>query len=51
MLGGSGAGFDGGGTQRSSAALGEENAVDTGAVCDAKKSAEVLRVFNAVERE
>ena len=51
MLGGSGAGFDGGGAEWSGAAFGEEDAVDTGAIGDAKKSAEVLRVFNAVERE
>ena len=51
MLGGSGTGFDGGGAEWSGAALGEEDAVDTRAIGDAKKSAEILRVFNAVERE
>jgi len=51
MLGGSGAGFDGSGAERSRAALGEEDAVDAGAIGNAKKSAEVLRVFNTVERE
>ncbi len=51
MLGGSGARFDGGGAEWSRAALCEEDAVDAGAVCNAKKSAEILRVFNAIERE
>lgn len=49
MLGGSGTGFDGGRTEWSGAALGKKNAVDTGAIGDAKKSTEILRVFNAVE--
>jgi hypothetical protein len=51
MLGGSGTGFDCGGAEGSGAALGEKDAVDAGAIGDAKKSAEILRVFNAVERE
>ena len=51
MLGGSGTGFDGGRAEWRGAALGEEDAVDTGAIGDAKKSAEILRIFNAVERE
>jgi len=51
MLGGSGAGFDGGGTERGGTALGEEDAVDARAVGDAQKGAEVLRVFDAVEGE
>jgi hypothetical protein len=51
VLGGSGTGFDGGRTERSGAALGEKDAVDARAIGNAKKSAEVLRVFNAVERE
>jgi hypothetical protein len=51
VLGGSSAGFDGGGAEWSGAALGEENAIDTGSVGDTKKGAEVLRVFNTVERE
>jgi hypothetical protein len=51
VLGGSGAGFDGSGAEWSGAALGDEDAVDAGAVGDAKKSAEVLRVFNAVKSE
>ena len=41
----------GDGAQGSGAALGEQDAVDAGAIGNAKKSAEVLRVFNAVERE
>jgi hypothetical protein len=51
VLGGSRTGFDGCGAKRSGAALGEENAVDAGTIGDAKKRSEVLRVFNAVERE
>ena len=51
MLGGSGTGFDGGRAEWSGTALGEENAIDTGAIGNAKKSPEVLRVFNAVESE
>ena len=51
VLSGSGTGFDCGGAEWSGAALGEENAVDTRAIGDAKESAEVLRVFNAVKRE
>ena len=51
VLCGSGAGFDGGGAEGSGAALGEEDAVNAGAIGDAKKSSEVLRIFNAVERE
>jgi hypothetical protein len=51
MLDGSGAGFDGCRAEWSGAALGEEDAIDSGAVGDAKESAEILRVFNAVERE
>jgi hypothetical protein len=51
MLGGSGARFDGGGAEWSGAAFGEKDTVDTGAIGDAKKSAEVLRIFNTIERE
>jgi hypothetical protein len=51
MLDGSGAGFDGCRAEWSRAALCEEDSVDAGAVGDAKKSTEILRVFNAVERE
>ncbi len=51
VLGGSGAGFDSDGAERSGAALGEEDAIDTRAIGDAKKSAEVLWVFDAIDRE
>jgi hypothetical protein len=51
MLGCAGAGLDGGGAEGSGAALGEEDAVDAGAVGHAEERAEVLRVFDAVERE
>jgi hypothetical protein len=51
VLGGASAGFDGDGAEGSGAALGEENAVDTGAVGDAEKRAEVLRVFHSIEGE
>jgi len=51
VLGGSGAGFDGSRAERSGAALGEEDAIDAGAIGDAKKRTEVLRIFNTVERE
>jgi hypothetical protein len=51
VFGGSGAGFHGNGAEWSGTALSEEHAIDTGAICNAKKSAEVLRIFNAVQRE
>jgi hypothetical protein len=51
VLDGSGAGFDGDRAEWSGAALCEEDAVDAGTVGDAKKGAEILRVFNPVERE
>lgn len=51
VLGGSGGGFDGDGTERGGAAFGEEDAVDSGGVCGAKERAKVLGVFDAVERE
>ena len=51
MLGGSGAGLDGDGTDRGRAALGEEHAVYAGAIGYAEQGAEILRVFNAVEGE
>jgi len=51
VLGGSGAGFDGCRTERGGAALGEQDAVDSGAVGYAQQCAEILRVFNAVESE
>ena len=51
VLGGAGAGFDGGGAERGGAALGEDDAVDAGAIGDAEQRAEVLRIFDAVEGE
>jgi hypothetical protein len=51
VLGGAGAGFDGGRTEGRRAALGEDDTVDTGAIGNTKKSAEVLRVFDAIEGE
>lgn len=51
VLGSSGAGFDGDWAQGRGAALGEDDAVDAGAVGYAEQSAEVLRVFDAVEGE
>ena len=51
VLGRAGAGFDGGGAEGSGAAFGEEDAVDAGAIGHAKKRAEILRIFNAIEGE
>ena len=51
VLRGSSAGFDGGGAEGSGAAFGEQDTIDTGAIGNTKKSAEVLRVFNTVESE
>ncbi len=51
VLGGAGAGFDGGGAQRGGAALGEEDAIDAGAIGNAEQSAQVLRIFDAIESE
>ncbi len=51
VFGGAGAGFDGGGRERGGTALGEDDAIDAGAVGDAKERAEVLRVLDAVESE
>ena len=51
VLGCSGAGFYGDGAERGGAALGEDDAVDAGAVGYAEERAEILRVFNAVEGE
>jgi hypothetical protein len=48
---GSGARFDSRGRDRSRAALGEDDAVDAGTVGNAKKSTEILRVFNTIKRE
>ena len=51
MLGGARAGFEGGGAEGSGAALGEDDAVDTGAIGNAEERTEVLRIFDTVERE
>ncbi len=51
VLGGTGGGFGGDGREGSGATLGEEDAVDTGTVGGAEESAEVVGVFDAVERE
>jgi hypothetical protein len=51
VLGGSGARFDSGGRERSGAALGKQDAVNSGPIGNAQESAKVLRVFNAVECE
>ena len=51
MLGGAGAGFDGGGREWRGAAFGEDDAVHSGAVGYAQQRAEVLRVLYAVEGE
>jgi hypothetical protein len=51
VLGGARAGFDGCGAQGRRAALGEEDAVDSGAIGNAEQSAEVLRIFDAIESE
>lgn len=48
---GSGGGFDGDGAERRRAALGQDEAVDTGAVGRAQERAEVLGVFDPVECE
>ena len=49
MLGRARAGLDGNGAQRRGAALGEDHAVDAGAIGHAQQRAQVLRVFHAVE--
>jgi hypothetical protein len=49
VLGCAGAGLDCYGAQGGGAALGEQNAIDSCAIGYAQKSAEILRVFNAVE--
>jgi hypothetical protein len=51
VLGCAGAGFDGGGAEWSGAALGEEDAIDSGAISNAEQSAQVLRIFDAIEGE
>jgi hypothetical protein len=51
MLGSACRGFDGNRAEGGGAALGEQDAVDAGTFGAAEESAEVLGVFNAVERE
>jgi hypothetical protein len=51
MLGGACAGFDCYGTEGGGAALGEDDSVDACSIGYAEQSAEVLRVFYAVEGE
>jgi hypothetical protein len=51
VLGCAGACFDGNRAQRGRTALGEYDAVNPSAVGDAQESAEILRVFHAVEGE
>jgi len=51
VLGCAGAGLYGHGAQGRGAALGEDDAVDAGSVGYAEKSAEILRVFDAVQGE
>jgi len=51
VLGCARAGFDDRGAEGCGAALGEDDTVNAGAVGDAEKCAEILRIFNAVERE
>jgi hypothetical protein len=51
MLGCTGTGFDGYGAEGRCAAFCEDNTVDSGAVGHAQKGAEVLRIFNAIDRE
>ncbi len=48
---GSGGGFGDGTGDGGGAAFGEQNAVDSGAVCGAEEGAQVVRVFDAVESE
>lgn len=51
VFGGSGGGFGDGTGDGGGAAFGEQNAVDSGAVCGAEEGAQVVRVFDAVESE
>ena len=51
MLGGSSGGLGHGSGDRSGTAFGEDDAIDACAVGGAEKSAEVVGVFNAVERK
>ena len=49
VLGGTGGGFGGDGAEGGGAALGEDDAVDTGTIGGTEQSAEVVRVFDAIE--
>jgi hypothetical protein len=51
MLRGSGTRFNGHGAEWCGTALGEQDALDTGAIGDAKQRTEILRIFHAIERE
>src|SRR5579863_6824812 len=51
MLGCAGAGLCSDRTERGGTALGEDDSIDSGAVSYAEESAEVLRIFDAVEGE
>jgi hypothetical protein len=51
MLAGSGGGAGDGGVERGAAAVGQQDAVDSGSIGGAEERAEVVRVFNAVEGE
>jgi hypothetical protein len=48
VFGGTGAGFYGDRAERRSTALREDYAVDAGAIGNAQKSAEILRIFDAI---
>ena len=51
VFSGAGAGFDGNGAQGRGAALGEQDAVNAGAVGYAQEGAEILGVFHSVQGE
>jgi hypothetical protein len=51
VLGRAGAGFDGNSAERGRPALGQYHAVDSGAIGNPEQSAEILRIFDAIERE
>lgn len=51
VLSSSGGGLDGNGREGSGASLGEEDAIDSRGFGGAEKGAEVLRIFDAVERK
>jgi hypothetical protein len=49
MLGRAGAGLHGYGAQGSGAALGDDDAIHSGAIGHAEQSPQVLRIFDAIE--